>query len=275
MSMLFRDAAAQLGFQVQQHASRRASINLDSNAAHMSYPLQCHDLDGQKSPLLLMTPLELNVLDKERRLGPVLASPSLPLSTSSSPWPTQTLPLETYLRDENEHERRLLRLSEPTVTTVPSDAVSDFSPNMTQTQSTLDDQQLHLDSLLDDAEFRDLSPCSLLSLPRAASPRILPDDASICSRFSAVSENLSLDSAVSDLVVAAAPLAQRLAFLQRELQATGMGGLSNGLPSALRYHRAGQGGHGVRVRKPRRLRRRVKSAARTLSQDEEDEHQVY
>ncbi|PHH70534.1 hypothetical protein CDD82_7054 [Ophiocordyceps australis] len=173
-----------------------------------------------------MTPLELPVLDKERRLGPALALPWPPMATSPPSWPTQTLPLETYLRDENEHERRLLRLS------VPGDAVSDFSPITAKTQWPLEDQQVHLDSSLDDAGFQDSLPMS-----QAVCARILPDDASICSRFSVVSENLSLDSAVSDLVVAGAPVAERFASLERELQATGMGRLGNGLPSVLRYHR--------------------------------------
>ncbi|POR33311.1 Uncharacterized protein TPAR_06501 [Tolypocladium paradoxum] len=103
-------------------ASRSSSISLDGHSSgkapslHASVSVlhqlrQVDDCDSAKSPLLLMEPLELEVMDKRRDSSAAYTCPPLPsepsLPSSSSP----VLPLEAYLMDKNEHERRLLRLS--------------------------------------------------------------------------------------------------------------------------------------------------------------------
>ncbi|KND88341.1 hypothetical protein TOPH_06914 [Tolypocladium ophioglossoides CBS 100239] len=271
-------------------ASRDSSISLDGYSAgkapgslHASVsvlhqPCQAGHYDSAKSPLLLMQPLELQVMDKSRDPSTEDACPPLPSEPSVSSSSSPILPLEAYLMDKNEHERRLLRLSRcprvglglcvsgpssgpgPEGTTATSPVLQEGSsvdpPTSSWEHVECDNgepqgpsSKSHASSLhkrkLEAAEATDLEQGHREKLGRPE-PVIETQSASLyiepesvgAASVSPTSSSSLPDSAAFDILVARPSLAPRHLPLHRELEEAGLGGLGDSSNSLLRYHRA-------------------------------------
>lgn len=209
-----------------------------------------------------MMPLELGVVDKRRDPSSEDGCPLLP-SPSALSLPN-ALPLEAYLMDENDHERRFLRLSGcPSLGSVEpqdvetkaasrmaepcgsSDAPSsgdvgsddDEVPESQDGPRTAQKRKLEEASGSEGEQRQKMGRPASATEARQVSGRI-GAGASAPTMSSASSPCSSApDSAASDLFVAEAPLATRHFPLHHVLQDAGLGGLGNNTYSALRYHR--------------------------------------
>ncbi|PHH93216.1 hypothetical protein CDD83_10154 [Cordyceps sp. RAO-2017] len=265
--------------------SRHSSISLDSlplgdTLPHGVFALgpcqasQHRHSSPTKSPMLPMMTLETRALDPSRPPSPEVGCPVLPANLGSSPSSSTSpvLPLQAYLLDKNDHERRLLRLSRysdtvlGTTSVQGSDPVAETGParqadGATQrswfswevvgrdgepveisTNASSLTHKRKAQAAEEDGQCGHKSKRSESAAPEPCPSSPPPPSMSPTSSIASFPRSLGsvIDSAVSNAPSAeSAGLATRLLALDRELKDAGLGGLGGGSTclSGLRYHR--------------------------------------
>ncbi|KAF4592301.1 hypothetical protein GQ602_002600 [Ophiocordyceps camponoti-floridani] len=160
-----------------------------------------------------------------------IRSAELACHASPPQQPASALPLEAYLMDQNDHERRLLRLSLSTelLTSSADDASKSESPWSTW-ESAAEDEPKRCSS--------DPLPSEQRSAPTPNGVRSEPDSQQKMSRYlmtpsttTSWASSPARDSVLSDVVVSGSPLADRHLPLHLELQQAGFAGLGDGFSS--------------------------------------------
>ncbi|PHH69252.1 hypothetical protein CDD80_6873 [Ophiocordyceps camponoti-rufipedis] len=160
--------------------------------------------------------LQVSILSHEARL---LNQPLRPASV---------LPLEAYLMDQNDHERRLLRLSLSTeLLTSEADDASESESPWSPWESVPEDEPKRCAS--------DPLPSEQRSATTPNRVRSEPDSQQKTSRYlttpgttTSWASSPARDSVLSDVIVSGRPLADRHLPLHLELQQAGFGGLGDG-----------------------------------------------